>query len=132
MKITLIQPEDWPRPSGYSNGVLVADAGSLLFIAGQVGWDIQERMKEGFLPQFRQALENIRAVLEEAGGKPEHLVRVTIYVTDRTAYMGVLAEVGVAWRAILGRVWPAMSLVEVQGLLEQGAVLEIEATAALP
>lgn len=132
MKITLIQPEDWPRPSGYSNGVLVADAGSLLFIAGQVGWDIQERMKEGFLPQFRQALENIRAVLEEAGGKPEHLVRVTIYVTDRTAYMGALAEVGVAWRAILGRVWPAMSLVEVQGLLEQGAVLEIEATAALP
>ena len=132
MKITLIQPEDWPRPSGYSNGVLVADAGSLLFIAGQVGWDIQERMKEGFLPQFRQALENIRAVLEEAGGKPEHLVRVTIYVTDRTAYMGVLAEVGVAWRSILGRVWPAMSLVEVQGLLEQGAVLEVEATAALP
>jgi enamine deaminase RidA (YjgF/YER057c/UK114 family) len=132
MKITLIQPEDWPRPSGYSNGVLVADAGSLLFIAGQVGWDIQERMKEGFLPQFRQALENIRAVLEEAGGKPEHLVRVTIYVTDRTAYMGALAEVGVAWRAILGRVWPAMSLVEVQGLLEQGAVLEVEATAALP
>jgi enamine deaminase RidA (YjgF/YER057c/UK114 family) len=112
--------------------VLVADAGSLLFIAGQVGWDIQERMKEGFLPQFRQALENIRAVLEEAGGKPEHLVRVTIYVTDRTAYMGALAEVGVAWRAILGRVWPAMSLVEVQGLLEQGAVLEVEATAALP
>ncbi len=132
MKIDLIQPEGWPRPSGYSNGVLVADAGSLLFIAGQVGWDIQERMKEGFLPQFRQALENISAVLEEAGGKPEHLVRVTIYVTDRGAYMGVLAEVGVAWRAVLGEVWPAMSLVEVQGLLEQGAVLEIEATAALP
>ncbi|HIG85552.1 MAG TPA: RidA family protein [Planctomycetes bacterium] len=132
MKIDLIQPEGWPRPSGYSNGVLVADAGSLLFIAGQVGWDIQERMKEGFLPQFRQALENISAVLEEAGGKPEHLVRVTIYVTDRAAYMGVLAEVGVAWRAVLGEVWPAMSLVEVQGLLEQGAVLEIEATAALP
>ncbi|MAE46923.1 MAG: RidA family protein [Dehalococcoidia bacterium] len=132
MKINLIQPQGWPRPSGYSNGVLVADAGSLLFIAGQVGWDSKERMKEGFLPQFRQALENIRAVLEEAGGKPEHLVRVTIYVTDRTAYRGVLAEVGVAWRAILGGVWPAMSLVEVQGLLEQNAVLEIEATAVLP
>ncbi len=132
MKIDLIQPDGWPRPSGYSNGVLVADAGSLLFIAGQVGWDIQERMKEGFLPQFRQALENVRSVLEKAGGRPGHLVRVTIYVTDRAAYMGALAEVGVAWRAILGEVWPAMSLIEVQSLLEQEAVLEIEATAALP
>ncbi len=82
MKIDLIQPEGWPRPSGYSNGVLVTGAGGLLFIAGQVGWDTDEHMQEGFVPQFRQALENIRAVLVGAGAKPEHLVRVTVYVTE--------------------------------------------------
>ena len=132
MKIDLIQPEGWPRPSGYSNGVLVTGAGGLLFIAGQVGWDTDEHMQEGFVPQFRQALENIRAVLVGAGAKPEHLVRVTIYVTDKSSYMDALAEVGATWREILGQVWPAMSLVEVRGLLEPGAELEIEATAVVP
>lgn len=132
MKIESIQPEGWPRPSGYSNGIRVSGAGSLLFVAGQVGWTREGNMESGFLPQFRQALENIRAVLEEAGGQPIHLVRVTVYVTDKAAYEGALTEVGAAWREILGRVWPAMSLVEVRGLLETGALVEIEATAALP
>ena len=132
MKIDSIQPPGWPRPSGYSNGIRVSGAGSLLFIAGQVGWDHEERMQEGFEAQFHQALGNIRAVLEEAGGKPEHLVRVTIYVTDKTAYLAHLVQIGASWREVLGRVWPAMSLVEVVGLLEPQALIEIEATAALP
>jgi enamine deaminase RidA (YjgF/YER057c/UK114 family) len=89
-------------------------------------------MQEGFVPQFRQALENIRAVLVGAGAKPEHLVRVTVYVTDKSSYMDALAEVGATWREILGQVWPAMSLVEVRGLLEPGAEVEIEATAVVP
>lgn len=125
-----ILPEGWPRPKGYSNGVL-AQPGRLLCIAGQVGWDEQERMQRGFLAQWEQALVNLAAVLREAGGQPEDLVRVTVFVTDCEAYRRDLAAVGEAWRRHLGRIWPAMTLVQVAALLEEGAEVEVEATAVL-
>lgn len=121
----------WKRPRGYSNGV--AARGELVFVAGQVGWDAQERIvSETFVPQFAQAMENVRAVLDAAGAKPEHLVRVTIYVTDRSMYERDAAAVGQEWRRVLGKVYPAMTLVEVAGLLEHGALVEVEATAVIP
>ena len=127
----IIDVPGWKRPRGYSNAV--AARGELVFVAGQVGWDAEERMvSDGFVPQFAQALENVRAVLEAAGAKPEHLVRVTVYVTDRSAYQEEMASVGAEWRRVLGRVYPAMTLVEVSRLLEHGALVEVEATAVIP
>lgn len=120
----------WKRPRGYSNGV--AAHGELLFIAGQVGWDAEERMvSDRFVPQFAQAIENVRAVLDAAGANPEHLVRVTIYVTDKSMYEKDAAAVGQEWRRVLGKVYPAMTLVEVARLLERGALVEVEATAVI-
>lgn len=119
-----------PRPRGYSQGMI--GAGRVLFIAGQVGWDRPDHLvSDAFLAQFRQALANVHAVLEAAGGKPEDLGRVTIYVTDKHEYMECLRECGQAWRDILGKHYPAMSLVQVADLLEPGAKVEIEATAVL-
>ena len=127
----IIEVPGWKRPSGYSNGI--AARGELVFVAGQVGWDAEERLvSDAFLPQFPQALENVRAVLEAAGAKPEHLVRVTVYVTEKAPYRRELAAVGAAWRRVLGRVYPAMTLVEVAALLEEGALVEVEATAVIP
>ncbi len=127
----MIEVTGWKRPRGYSNGV--AARGELLFIAGQVGWDGEERMvSDAFVPQFARALENVRAVLDAAGAKPEHLVRVTVYVTDKDLYERDAAEVGREWRRVLGRVYPAMTLVEVSRLLEKGALVEVEATAVIP
>ncbi len=127
----VIEVPGWKRPRGYSNGV--AARGELLFIAGQVGWDGEERMvSDAFVPQFARAIENVRAVLEAAGGKPEHLARVTVYVTDKDVYEREAASVGQEWRRVLGRVYPAMTLVEVSRLLEKGALVEVEATAVLP
>jgi enamine deaminase RidA (YjgF/YER057c/UK114 family) len=121
----------WKRPRGYSNGV--AARGELVFVAGQVGWDAEERIvSDAFAPQFAQAIANVRAVLDAAGAKPEHLVRVTVYVTDRSMYERDAAAVGQEWRRVLGRVFPAMTLVEVAGLLERGALVEVEATAVIP
>jgi enamine deaminase RidA (YjgF/YER057c/UK114 family) len=118
------------RPSGYSNGV--AARGELVFVAGQVGWDAQERLvSPEFVPQFARALENVKAVLEAAGARPDHLVRVTIYVTDTRDYLAARREVGAEWRRVLGKVFPAMTLVQVAALLEEGARVEIEATAVL-
>lgn len=126
-----IEVPGWKRPSGYSNGI--AARGELLFVAGQVGWDSDERMVPGgFVPQLAQALENVRAVLAAGGAKPEHLVRVTLYVTDKAAYLRDRAAVGAAWRRVLGRVYPAMTLVEVASLLEEGGLVEVEATAVIP
>ncbi|MSR45732.1 MAG: RidA family protein [Planctomycetes bacterium] len=128
-----IEPPGWPRPKGYSNGRLAPAGARLLTIAGQVGWDERERLVgSDFAAQFGQALKNVRAVLEAAGGAPEHLLRLTYYVTDKTEYVGALAEVGERYRAVLGRVFPAATLIEVKGLVEPGAKVEIEATAALP
>jgi enamine deaminase RidA (YjgF/YER057c/UK114 family) len=131
MSHKLIQPEGWPRAKGYSNGVVAT--GTQLYIAGQIGWGTDEKLVSDELgPQFEKALENVKAVLTAAGAKPEHLVRVTIYVTDKTVYRGSTRAIGEAWRRVLGAVYPAMSLVQVADLLEDGALVEIEATAVLP
>jgi enamine deaminase RidA (YjgF/YER057c/UK114 family) len=127
----IVEVPGWKRPRGYSNGVVAR--GQLLFVAGQVGWDPDERMVPGgFVPQLARALENVRAVLEAGGARPEHLARVTLYVTDRSMYEREAARVGEEWRRVLGRVYPAMTLVEVAGLLEPGALVEVEATAVIP
>jgi enamine deaminase RidA (YjgF/YER057c/UK114 family) len=128
----ILQPPGWARPKGYSNGVAVK-GGKTVYIAGQVGWSAEEKFVEkGFGGQFRQALANIVAVLAEAGGRPEHIVRLTWFVIDRDEYMGSLKEVGAAYREIIGKHYPAMSVVQVAGLVEAGARLEIEATAVVP
>lgn len=126
-----INPEGWPRPSGYSNGSLAE--GRFLAIAGQIGWNERyELVGASLLAQAAQALRNIVAVLRAAGGEPEHLVRMTWYVTDKVAYREASRELGAAYKEIIGNVYPPMTLVQVAGLLEDGAVVEIEATAVLP
>ncbi len=126
-----INPPGWPRPKGYANGVLAE--GRYLAIAGQIGWNERnELVAGGFLAQARQALTNVLAVLRAAGGGPADLVRLTWYVTDKEAYRRNLGELGVAYREIVGAHYPAMALVQVAGLLEEGALIEIEATAVLP
>lgn len=134
MRILPIQPPEWAPPRGYSNGVLVSDPKRFVFTAGQVAWDErQELVGPGDFPaQFRQALANVLAVVREAGGQAQHLVRLTIYVSDREAYLASTREVGVAYRELMGHHYPAMALVEVVALLEEGALVEIEGTAALP
>ncbi len=125
-----VQPDGWPRPKGYSNGILAE--GKILFVAGQIGWDTEEKIvSDELVPQFAKALENVAAVLAAAGAKPEQLARVTVYVTDKTEYKRHAREIGEAWRRVLGKVFPAMSLVQVADLLEDGALVEIEATAVL-
>jgi enamine deaminase RidA (YjgF/YER057c/UK114 family) len=128
----VIQPAGWARPKGYSNGIVAE--GKMLFIAGQIGWDPTKedaKVKGDFAVQFDLALSNVVRVLREAGGLPEHLARVTVYVTDKKAYMAATKEVGQSWRKYVGPTYPAMSLVQVADLLEEGALVEIEATAAL-
>lgn len=125
-----LQPPGWPRPSGYSNGV--AARGKVVYAAGQVGWDTERRFPDGLPKQVEQALRNIVAVLSEAGAEPEHLVRLTWFVTDRQDYIDRQREVGAAYRRVLGSHYPAMSLVQVAGLVEPRALVEIEATAVIP
>ena len=126
-----ILPAGWPRPKGYANGVLAK--GRMLFIAGMIGWDAQERFpSDDFAAQARQALANVAAVLEAAGGKPENIVRMTWYVTDKREYLAAGREVGVAYREIIGSYNAAMSAVEVKALMEDRAKVEIEATAVVP
>jgi enamine deaminase RidA (YjgF/YER057c/UK114 family) len=126
-----ILPPGWPRPKGYSNGV--AARGEVLAIAGMIGWDAQERLvSPEFVPQFRQALENVRAVVDAAGGAPEHIISLTIYVVDKQQYCAALAEVGRVYREVLGRNFPTMALVQVADLLEPGALVEIQGLAVLP
>ena len=130
MSREILQPPGWTRPRGYANGV--AATGRLVFVAGQIGWDSEQRFaSDGFAAQVRQALANVVAVLACAGAKPEHLVRMTWYVTSRDEYNAALAEVGAAWRELIGRNFPAMSVVVVAGLLEPRAKVEIEATAVV-
>lgn len=134
MNIESIQPKDWERPKGYSNGVMVKGAGRLVFVAGQIAWDPNQRLvgKGNFVTQFEQALNNVMAVVAAAGGKPEHVVRMTVYITDKNLYLEKTREVGLAWKEIMGKTWPAMALVQVADLLEPGALVEIDAVAALP
>ncbi len=126
-----INPPAWPRPSGYANGILAE--GRYLAIAGQIGWNERAKLvSDDFLAQASQALRNVVAVLKAAGGAPEHLVRLTWYVTDKGEYRDALRALGAAYREIVGENYPAMALVQVAGLLEEGAKVEIEATAVLP
>lgn len=128
-----VQPPEWPRPSGYANALLVPPGHALLVMAGQIGWNAaQELAPGGFVAQFEQALNNVRTLVEQAGGAPEHVVRLTIFVVDKMLYLDQLGAVGEAYRRVLGRHYPCMSLVEVRALVEEGALVEIEATAALP
>ena len=134
MKLEPIQPPGWAAPKGYSNGVL-APAGSRLFaVAGQIAWDAEQRLvgREDFALQFRTALANVVAVVRAAGGGPEHLLQLTIFVTDKRAYLACTRELGAAWKELVGRHYPAMALVEVADLLEEGAQVEIQALAGLP
>jgi enamine deaminase RidA (YjgF/YER057c/UK114 family) len=125
----ILQPAGWKRPKGYANGVKAN--GHLVFIAGQVGWDANEAMAAGFVAQAEQALTNIVAILAEAGAKPSDLVRLTWFVVDKREYLDDLVELGTAYRRVIGNHFPAMSVVEVKGLIEPGARLEIEATAVV-
>ena len=128
----VLQPPGWARPKGFSNGISVR-GGTTVYIAGQVGWTAEERFEQkSFAGQFRQALANIVAVLAQAGGRPEHLVRLTWYVIDKQEYLAALREVGAAYREIIGRHYPTMAVVQVTGLIEGEARLEIEATAVIP
>lgn len=128
----VVNPKDWPRPSGYSN-VVVAE-GRIVTIAGQIGWDprAEELVSDDFVQQSRQALANVLTALEAAGCGPENLIRLTWYITDRDAYLKNGKPLGKAYQEELGKNYPAMSVVVVAGLLEKGAKVEIEATAILP
>jgi enamine deaminase RidA (YjgF/YER057c/UK114 family) len=131
MEMTVINPESLGQPRGYSNGMLF-EGGSLLFIAGQVGWDRECRIvSDDFAEQFAQALENVLAVVREAGGGPENIARMLIFVTDKDEYGSRLRDVGSAYRQLMGKHFPAMTLVEVKSLLEDLAKVEIEATAVI-
>jgi len=127
----ILQPPGWARAKGFSNGI--SCSGKLVFIAGQVGWSGQGVWEaRDFAGQFRQAIKNIISVLHEAGGKPEHIVRLTWYVLDKQEYLGALKDVGAAYRELMGRHYPTMAVVQVGGLVEDEARLEIEATAVIP
>jgi len=127
----ILQPPGWARAKGFSNGI--AARGTLVFIAGQIGWTGQCEWKEkSFAGQFRQALQNVISVLSEAKGKPEHIVRLTWYVLDRQEYLSALKEVGASYRELMGKHYPTMAVVQVSGLVEPEARLEIEATAVVP
>jgi enamine deaminase RidA (YjgF/YER057c/UK114 family) len=126
-----LQPEGWPRPKGYANGI--AASGRVVVTAGVIGWTSDETFAaKDFGGQFEQALMNIAAILNEAGAGPEHLVRLTCYVTDIEAYRGSLQEVGAAWRRHFGKVFPCMAVIGVTALVEPEALVEIEATAIIP
>src|SRR5712691_10687555 len=127
----LVNPPELGPPVGYSNGVVV-EASRLLFISGQVGWDKEHRIVgPGFLAQFERALDNVLAVVRQSGGRPESVAQMRIYVIDKKEYTDRLKEVGVIWRSRMGRHYPAMALIQVSALLEEGARVEIEGTAAL-
>lgn len=124
-----LQPEGWPRPKGYANGI--AAEGRMVFVAGQIGWDAGGRFADGLAAQLRQTLENTVAVLAEGGAEPTDIVRMTWYITDRDAYDADLAGIGAAYRDVIGRHYPAMAVVQVVGLMEREAMIEIETTAVV-
>lgn len=127
----VLQPEGWPRPRGYSNGIEAE--GKMIFVAGQIGWDAEEKFRSSdFGDQFRQALLNTLAVLKEASAGPEHIVRMTWFITSRDEYMASLAKLGAAWKELMGRNYPTMAVIIVSGLVEREAKIEIETTAVIP
>ena len=128
--IELVQPEGWGPPRGYSNGIIAT--GRTLYVAGQVGWNTKEQFESAdFGEQFAKALDNVLAVVKAAGGQPTDVVRLTMYVTDLNAYRASLKAIGRAWKERFGKHFPVMALVGVAGLVEVGALVEIEATACL-
>ncbi|MBX3234206.1 MAG: RidA family protein [Labilithrix sp.] len=127
----VIMPSHFPKPRGYSNGIVAT--GRLLYIAGQIAWDKDARIvSPDFATQFLQSLDNVIAVVREAGGATEHIVKLTAFVTDLDAYRAATSSIGEGWRARMGKFYPAMTLVKVAGLLEPGALVEIEGVAVLP
>ena len=131
MSTKTLQPAEWARPKGYANGM--AARGQMLFISGQIGWDSSGQFNsDNLTQQVKQALRNIVRVLKEGRAEPRHLVRLTWYVLSRDAYVREAREIGAAYREIVGKHFPAMSVVEVSGLVEQRALVEIEATAVIP
>ena len=127
----LLQPPGWEAPRGYANGVIAR--GALIFVGGQIGWNAKQQFEsDDFIVQTRQALLNIRAVLEAGGAGPQHMARMTWYVVDRLEYISRLQELGVVYREVMGKNFPAMTCVEVAGLVEDRARIEIEVTAVLP
>jgi enamine deaminase RidA (YjgF/YER057c/UK114 family) len=127
----ILQPEGWAAPRGYANGI--AAVGRFVFVAGQIGWNAAQQFEtDDFVGQTRQALANVVAVLAVAGARPEHVTRMTWYITDKKEYRASLREIGRAYREIIGPHYPAMTLVQVAALLEDRAKVEIEATAVIP
>jgi len=125
-------PDGWAPPIGYANGIAV-DTGRIVFVAGQVGWDAQQKFQsEDIAPQFDQALQNIVAVLAKAGAKPEHICRMTAYCCDKPAYLAARRELGKIWRKHIGQHYPAMSMIFVSDLLDNPGKIELEATAVVP
>jgi enamine deaminase RidA (YjgF/YER057c/UK114 family) len=126
-----LHPHHWKRAKGYANGI--AAEGRIVFVAGQVGWNADQKFEsQDFVAQTRQALQNIVAVVREAGGAPEHITRLTWFITDKKEYLSRLAEVGEAYRSVMGTHFPAMTMVQVVALVEDGAKVEIEASAVIP
>ena len=129
--MNILQPDSWPLPKGYSNGI--SARGRMIFTAGVIGWDENESVvSHVFEDQFDKTLENILAILAVDGAGPEHIVRLTIYVTDKVEYLSRRDELAARWKARMGSHYPAIALVEVQGLLNSAAKVEIEATAVVP
>ena len=125
-----LQPDNWAPAKGYANGVVAQ--GKLVVLGGQIGWNAQQEFEsEEYIDQFRQTLENIKTLLNEAGASPEHLVRLTWFITDRDAYLGSQKEMGAVYRDVIGRHYPPMSVVQVVKLVESRAKIEIEATAVI-
>jgi enamine deaminase RidA (YjgF/YER057c/UK114 family) len=128
----ILQPDGWRRPRGYANGI-VASSGRLVFISGQIGWDEQCRFHTGdFMAQTRQALQNILTILAEVDGRPEHITRLTWYVVNKQEYLACSKDLGPVYQELMGNHYPVMTVVEVAGLLEEQARVEIEATAVVP
>jgi len=128
----VLLPEGWAPPIGYANGIAV-DAGRIVFIAGQIGWDAEQKFhSDDIAPQFEQALENVLAVLAQAGGEARHICRITAYCCDKPAYLAARRELGATWRRLMGTHYPAMSMIFVSDLLDSPGKIELEVTAVLP
>jgi len=132
MSAQVLLPAGWAPPIGYANGIAVP-AGRIVFVAGQIGWDAQQHFQSADLaPQFDQALQNVLAVLAEAGGAPHHICRMTAYCIDKPAYVASRRELGRIWQRLMGKHFPAMSMIFVADLLDHPAKIELEATAVIP
>jgi enamine deaminase RidA (YjgF/YER057c/UK114 family) len=132
MPLDILHPQGWKPPVGYANGVSTA-AGRLVFIAGQVGWNADQKFhSDQLVPQFEQAMKNILSILAEAGGKPTHICRLTAFCIDKPAYLAGRRELGRIWKTLMGNHYPAMSMIFVADLLDTPAKIELEATAVIP